>query len=161
MKNGLTGGVIKSPFLRARRCQEVFAVFILCFHSSHELHQLKKRSPSVGHSGYGCEICQYIREYVVSCVRIALCCAGVFLCPHIGTICPEAASPGCRSPPALYSVRPPTPKYRMEKIQITTINLKDSYAWYTEDTVDTGKLFEQRQNGQLDMSLYQSVVEAG
>lgn len=48
-----------------------------------------------------------------------------------------------------------------EKIQMTTVNLKDFYARYTEDTVDTGKLFEQRQNGQLDMSLYQSVVEAG
>ena len=33
---------------------------------------------------------------------------GVFICLHLGTICPKAASPGCRSPPILLSVRPPT-----------------------------------------------------
>lgn len=73
-------------------------------------------------------------QCVVSCVRIALCCAGVFLCPHLGIICPKTTSPGCQSPPVLDSVRPPTPKYGMEEIQITTINLKDFYACYTEAT---------------------------
>ena len=29
-------------------------------------------------------------------------------CLHLGTICPKAASPGCRSPPCLRSVHPPT-----------------------------------------------------
>lgn len=40
-------------------------------------------------------------------------------------------------------------------------NLICSIGIANEVTVDTGIFFEQRQNGQLDMSLYQSVVEAG
>ena len=53
-------------------------------------------------------IYQYNYDNVISCARIASCCAGVFICLHLGTICPKAASPGCRSPPCLRSVHPPT-----------------------------------------------------
>ena len=53
-------------------------------------------------------IYQYNYDNVISRVRIASCCAGVFICLHLGTICPKADSPGCRSPPCLRSVHPPT-----------------------------------------------------
>ena len=53
-------------------------------------------------------IYQYNYDNVISCVCIASCCAGVFIYLHLGTICPKVASPGCRSPPFLRFVHPPT-----------------------------------------------------
>ena len=39
-------------------------------------------------------------QNVVSCVRIASCCAGVFICPCFWSRWPEA--PRCRGPPVLH-----------------------------------------------------------
>ena len=72
----INGGVIKSPFFKDTAVPGGICRVHFMLSQPHELHQLKKRSPPSDHSGYECEICQYIREYVVSCVRIALCRAG-------------------------------------------------------------------------------------
>ena len=61
-----------------------------------------------GQSDYEGTIYQYNYDNVISCVCIASCCAGVFIYLHLGTICPKVASPGCRSPPFLRFVHPPT-----------------------------------------------------
>ena len=42
----------------------------------------------------------YVKRNIFSCVRIASCCTGAFIYPHLGTSCPKAGGPGCRSPPA-------------------------------------------------------------
>lgn len=44
-KNENTEGVLKSPFLRTRRCLGGIAVFILLFPSPRNLYQLKKALP--------------------------------------------------------------------------------------------------------------------
>ena len=63
-----------------------------------------------GSSDHEHEIFQYIYVNKNSCVRIASCCAGVFIYSYLGTSCPKAGSPGCRSPPPLRSERHP-PSY--------------------------------------------------
>ena len=102
------------------------------FHSTHDLHQLKKRSSPPGQSGYECEISQYINEYVTSCVRVASCRPGAF-CVLMGLLrvmLARSHSP-VPLPAAFVSVtRQPTTE---TEVNMAIINLRDYYPFYTSD----------------------------
>ena len=86
-----------------RRLPGGIAVSCSLFHPN-----LSKKSPPAqqDQSGGGCEIWQYINEFVISCACVALCRAGAFCYLHFETKCSEvrSSSPGCRSPPSPVSV---------------------------------------------------------
>ena len=89
-------------FERARKCFLEWRYFFSIILSEFLKNRVALQSVYEG------TIYQYNYNNVISCARIASCYAGVFICLHLGTICPKAASPGCRSPPFLCSVHPPT-----------------------------------------------------
>ena len=74
----------------------------LFFFHPPNLSKKAQKSPSAqqDQSGGGCEIWQYINEFVISCACVALCRAGafVFYQDNFGPCWPEVI-PRCRSPP--------------------------------------------------------------
>lgn len=122
--------MLKSPFLGYGGVREVspcpfsFSIPLTC-----------QKSPPVrqDQSGGGCEIWQYINEFVISCACVALCRAGAFCYLHFETKCPEvrSSSPGCRSPPSPVSVtRSPNTE---TEVYNDYHQSERFYYWYTQD----------------------------
>lgn len=71
------------------------------------------------------------RAAVISCVRVASCRPGIFVSIWgLGQIWPEV-QPQCRSPPTSVSVNH-SPNTETE-VNMTIINLRDIYPFYTSD----------------------------
>ena len=98
-----------------------------CFHSTHDLHQLKKRSSPPGYSGYGCEICGILRKTYFHAL-VWLYAVRALLSP------PRFWSRVARGPGAggrLFSISIcSTNNFETEDIAMTIINLKRYYPLY-------------------------------
>ncbi len=97
LKKQNTEGGLKSPIFNDTAVTRRYRCVHFYYLQSLYAPTVKKSvGPASGYPDYKREICKYQFEYVVSCVCIALCCAGAF-------ILTDQSSPiRCRSPPPLF-----------------------------------------------------------